>query len=131
MADHATQVRVRYAETDTMGVAYYSNYFIWFEVGRCELLRSLGHTYRDLEARGVRLPVIEAQCRYRESARYDDTLDIATTGILLSPVRVEFRYAVIRAADGTSLASGRTTHAAVDGEGRPCRLPADIRKVLT
>ena len=114
-----------------MGIAYYANYFIWFEVGRCELLRSFGHTYRDLETEGILLPVIEAHCQFRDSARYDDALEIATTGVLLSPVRVEFRYDVTRQGDGVSLAAGRTVHAAVDADGRPRRLPPDIQTVLT
>ncbi len=130
MSAHASQVRVRYAETDTMGVAYYANYFVWFEVGRSELLHSLGHTYGDLESAGVMLPVIEAHCQYRDSARYDDDLEVSTTGLLLSPVRVEFRYDVWRRSDGTLLASGRTMHAAVDSSGRPRRLPKDVQAVL-
>ena len=113
-----------------MGVAYYANYFVWFEVGRCELLRALGGSYRDLEARGVMLPVIEAHCQFHDPARYDDELEIATTGSLLSPVRVEFRYDVARRTDRTSLAAGRTVHAAVDLDGRPGRLPAEIQAVL-
>ena len=123
-------MRVRYAETATMGVVYYANYFVWFEVARCDLLRAVGATYRELEARGVLLPVIEAHCEFRDPARYDDDLEIATTGALLSPVRVEFRYEVVRQADRTLLATGRTVHAAVDGQGRPRRLPADVREVL-
>ena len=114
-----------------MGVAYYANYFVWFEVGRCELLRSFGHTYRDLETDGILLPVIEAHCQFRDSARYDDALEVATTGLLLSPVRVEFRYDVMRQSDRTSLAAGRTVHAAVDTDGKPRRLPPDIQAVLT
>ena len=130
MPDFSTTVRVRYAETDKMGVAYHANYFVWFEVARCDLLRALGSTYRDLEARGVMLPVIEARCEYRTPARYDDDLEIRTSGALLSPARVEFTYAVRRNADGAALAEGRTVHAAVDLQGRPRRLPADIRAVL-
>jgi acyl-CoA thioester hydrolase len=128
--DSSTTVRVRYAETDKMGVAYYANYFVWFEVARCDLLRALGSTYRDLETRGVMLPVIEALCEYRASARYDDELEIRTRGALLSPARVEFTYAVHRNTDGAALAEGRTVHAAVDLQGRPRRLPADVRAVL-
>ena len=129
MRAHTSHVRVRYAETDKMGVAYYANYFVWFEVARCDLLRSAGHTYRDLETHGFMLPVIEAGCEYRDSARYDDELDITTTGNLLSPVRVEFLYEVSRP-DGTSLATGRTVHAAVGTAGRPRRLPANVRAAL-
>ena len=130
MPDSSSTVRVRYAETDKMGVAYHANYFVWFEVARCDLLRSLGSTYRDLEERGVILPVIEAHCAYRTAARYDDELEIRTSGALLSPARVEFNYAVRRRADGAALAAGRTIHAAVDLHGRPRRLPADVQAVL-
>lgn len=113
-----------------MQVAYYSNYFVWFEVARCELLRALGHTYRDLEAAGFMLPVIEAHCEYRRPARYDDELTILTRGTLLSPVRVRFAYEVRRTGDADAAARGHTVHAAVDGDGRPARLPADIRRLL-
>lgn len=126
----SSTIRVRYAETDQMGVAYHASYFVWFEVGRCDLLRARGSTYRELEARDVLLPVIEAHCAFRSPARYDDELEIATTGALLSAARVEFRYEVVRRADRALLAAGRTVHAAVNGRGRPRRLPADVRAVL-
>ena len=113
-----------------MGMAYYENYFVWFEVGRCDLLRSLGHTYRDLESDGILLPVIEAHCTFRDSARYDDELEIVTTGSLVSPVRVQFEYDVSRRADGTPLATGQTVHAAVNTSGQPHRLPDKIQAVL-
>jgi acyl-CoA thioester hydrolase len=123
-------IRVRYAETDRMGVVYYSNYFIWFEVGRCELLRAIGRSYRQMEAEGIGLPVIEAHCEYRSPARYDDELQVRTTGRLLSPARVEFEYEICRPCDGTINATGRTIHAAIDTSGRPCRLPDYIRELL-
>ena len=125
-----SSVRVRYAETDQMGVVYYANYFVWFEVGRADLLRSLGSSYRDMERTGLTLPVIEAHCRYHRSARYDDELDVKTEGRMLSPVRIEFVYEVVRRADQTVAASGRTVHAALDGAGKPCRLPESIRQVF-
>jgi acyl-CoA thioester hydrolase len=124
-------VRVRYAETDKMGVVYYANYFVWFEVARADLLRSLGWSYREMERAGVSLPVIEAHCEYVRGARYDDELDVQTRGRLLSPVRMEFNYTVINRADATVAASGRTVHAAVTAEGRPCRLPERIRQVFS
>lgn len=124
-------LRVRYAETDKMGVAYYANYFVWFEVGRCDLLRSLGRTYRDLESQGVMLPVIEAHCEFRESARYDDELSIETCSSLLSQVRIEFSYEIVRRPSQIQLATGRTVHASVDLHGRPLRLPADLQGALT
>jgi acyl-CoA thioester hydrolase len=125
-----SRVRVRYAETDQMGVVYYSNYFVWFEVGRTDLLRDSGLTYRELEAEGVSLPVIEAHCEYHRPARYDDDLEILTTGGLLSPVRVEFIYRIVKSQGGLELATGRTVHAVLDRDGRPCRLPARARELF-
>ena len=125
-----SSLRVRYAETDKMGVAYYANYFVWFEVARADLLRSLGWTYREMEGSGVSLPVIEAHCEYHRSARYDDELQVKTEGRMLSPVRMEFTYEVWRIADTVMAASGRTVHAALDGAGKPCRLPERIREVF-
>ncbi len=89
-------IRVRYAETDKMGVVYHANYFMWFEIGRCELLRAIGRSYREMEASGIGLPVIEAHCEYKSPARYDDELVVKTTGRLLSPARVEFAYEISR-----------------------------------
>lgn len=130
MPSSVSTVRVRYAETDKMGVVYYANYLVWFEVGRGDLLRSLGWTYREMELDGVSLPVIEAHCLYQRPARYDDEIEIRTAGRLLSPVRMEFDYEVIRRHDGTVAATGRTVHAALDTSGRPCRLPARVREVF-
>jgi acyl-CoA thioester hydrolase len=113
-----------------MGVVYYSNYLVWFEVGRTDLLRDSGLTYRELEAEGVSLPVIEAHCEYHRPARYDDDLEILTTGALLSPVRVEFTYRILKSQDGAELATGRTVHAVLDRDGRPCRLPARARELF-
>jgi acyl-CoA thioester hydrolase len=123
-------VRVRYAETDKMGVVYYANYFVWFEVGRTDLLRSLGWTYREMEHAGIALPVIEAHCDYRRPARYDDEMEIRTRGRMLSPIRMEFTYEVARRGDETVVASGRTVHAALDPAGKPCRLPDRIRQLF-
>jgi acyl-CoA thioester hydrolase len=130
MPSSVSTLRVRYAETDKMGVVYYANYFVWFEVGRADLLRSLGWTYREMELAGISLPVIEAHCEYHRSARYDDELDVMTEGRMLSQVRMEFNYEVVRRDDRAVTASGRTVHAALDAGGRPCRLPARIREVF-
>ena len=123
-------IRVRYAETDKMGVVYHANYFMWFEIGRCELLRAIGRSYREMEASGIGLPVIEAHCQYKSPAHYDDELQVRTSGRLLSPARVEFEYQIVRLSDGTLNAVGRTVHAAIDTTGRPCRLPDYIRELL-
>jgi acyl-CoA thioester hydrolase len=121
---------VRYAETDQMGVVYYANYFVWFEVARADLLRSLGWSYREMERAGVSLPVIEAHCDYLRPARYDDELEVRTEGRLLSPVRMQFTYEVRVLPDATVAASGRTVHASLDANGRPCRLPERVREVF-
>ncbi len=105
-----SRVRVRYAETDQMGVVYYANYLVWFEVGRTDLLRLAGWSYREMEADGFALPVVEAHCDYRQSARYDDELEIVTTGAIVSPVRVRFDYQVVRAARRRN--AGRRAHGA-------------------
>ena len=123
-------LRVRYAETDKMGVVYHANYFTWFEIGRCELLRAIGRSYRDLEASGIGLPVIEAHCEYKSPARYDDELVVKTSGTLLSRARVGFEYEISRPSDATINAVGRTVHAAIDAAGRPCRLPDYILELL-
>ena len=125
-----TRIRVRYAETDRMGVVYYANYLVWFEVGRTEWLRATGWSYREMEHDGVSLPVIEAHCDYTQPARYDDEIEIRTRAALLSPVRIRFDYDVVRAIDGTIVASGHTVHAALDVNGKPCRLPARVLEML-
>jgi acyl-CoA thioester hydrolase len=126
-----SRVRVRYAETDQMGVVYYANYFVWFEVGRTDLLRAAGWNYRDMEIEGFGLPVIDAQCTYRQSAKYDDEIEVRTTGEMLSPVRVKFSYEVVRSVDAAVLATGTTVHATLDRTGRPCRVPDRVRSVLS
>ena len=125
-----SNVRVRYAETDTMGVVYYANYFVWFEVGRTDLLRGAGWSYREMELEGFSLPVIEAQCEYRVAAKYDDEIEIRTRGSLVSPVRVRFDYELARLADRATLACGHTIHATLDRRGKPCRLPARARAIF-
>ena len=130
MSEARSRVRVRYAETDQMGIVYYANYLVWFEVGRTDWRRETGWSYRDMEADGYSLPVIEARCTYHESARYDDEIEVRTTSTLESPIRIQFLYEVVRAADGTKLATGMTMHAALDRTGRPRRLPDRVRTMF-
>lgn len=126
-----TTLRVRYAETDQMGVVYYANYLVWFEVARCEWFRETGWTYGGLEASGTVLPVIEAHCEYRQPARYDDEIRILSRAQLLSPVRLRFDYEVMRPGVDEPAARGWTVHAAVDGLGRPRRLPREVRSLFS
>jgi len=126
-----SRIRVRYAETDQMGIVYYANYFVWFEVGRTDLLRQAGWSYREMETEGFSLPVIEAHCEYRQPAKYDDEIEVKTTGTLVSPVRVRFDYDVTTVASATRLVTGHTIHATLDRNGRPCRLPDRVKVVFT
>lgn len=112
------KIRVRYQETDQMGVVYYGNYFTWFEVGRTELLRSTGSSYREMESTGVFLPVVEATCHYKSPARYDDLLTIKTSISKLSVARIVFAYTMV-GEDGRLVVEGSTTHAFVSSEGKP------------
>jgi acyl-CoA thioester hydrolase len=126
----AARLRVRYAETDKMGVVYYANYLVWFEVGRCEWLRSTGRSYQQVEASGTILPVLEARCKYRRPVRYDDDVEIRTRATLLSPARVRFDYDVVPAGSEAASASGFTEHCGVNPDGRPRRLPPELRRLF-
>lgn len=125
MTSVETRVRVRYAETDQMGVVYHANYLVWMEVGRVELCRSRGISYRDMEANdGIMLAVAEVQCRYAHPARYDEEVIVDTIINKAHPRMVVFGYRLLRAADGKLLAVGETKHVFCDRELRPAKLPA-------
>jgi acyl-CoA thioester hydrolase len=123
-------VRVRYAETDQMGVAWHGYYLAWFEVGRTDLLRGRGVTYRELEAGGLRLPVIGTQMTFLRPALYDDLLEIRTEVAEVRGARMRFDYQVHREGTAGPLATGTTEHAAVDRDGRPRRVPEELRRLL-
>jgi acyl-CoA thioester hydrolase len=126
-----TRLRVRYAETDQMGVVYHANYFIWFEVGRVELLRQLGFSYRDMERDdGCFIAVADARCRYKAPARYDDEILVRT---YLKNVResvVHFGYELVRMADRLLLAEGETTHVVTNSGMKSTPLPAKYLKAF-
>jgi acyl-CoA thioester hydrolase len=112
-----SRIRVRYAETDQMGVVYHSNYFIWFEVGRVELMRQLGFTYREMErADGCFIAVVDARCRYKAPARYDEEIIIRTHLKNVRESLIHFGYQAVRASDATLLAEGETTHIVIDAK---------------
>ena len=127
----STTLRVRYAETDQMGVVYYANYMVWFEIGRTEFCRQHGFEYRDMERDdGLCIIVAEASCRYKASAHYDDEI-IVKTCLRASRRRVlVFGYEIIRLSDNVLLAEGETTHVIVNREGRPCALPDKYRDLF-
>jgi acyl-CoA thioester hydrolase len=122
MLQSRSQVNVRYAETDMMGVVYHGSYLPWFEIGRTQLLKEHGLPYRQLEADGFFLPVLEVHARYHRPALYDDTLTIVTTMREKPGIRITLEYEVRR--DDALLATGSTVHAFIDRAGRPSRPPA-------
>lgn len=126
-----TRLRVRYAETDQMNVAYHSNYIVWFEVGRVEFMRQLGFTYRQMEVDDqLHLPVVEVRCRYKAPARYDDELVIRTHIARLRSSLIHFRYEVVRAEDGLLLAEGESTHVAVNSQMEKTPFPEKYMSVF-
>jgi acyl-CoA thioester hydrolase len=128
-----TSIRVRYAETDQMGVVYYANFFIWFELGRVELLRQLGFHYKQMEIEdGCHIAVVEANCRYKAPARYDDELLLETSLLALRRSVIKFGYRLLRPENGAStlLAEGETTHLTVNRALRKVPLPQKYVAVL-
>ena len=125
--DFAPSLRVRYEETDQMGVVYHGNYLKYFEVGRTEMMRHFGFPYSELEKKGVLLTVVEAQCRYLAGARYDDLLRVETCAKIISPVRLRFDYRVVRQEDDVAVCTGSTDLACLGPDRKPRRLPAEVR----
>lgn len=123
-------LRVRYAESDQMGFAYHANFLVWFDVGRTDWLRQHGVTYRSLEEKGYFLPVIEAHCRYLASGRYDDSLFVFARAARLSRVQLRFEYRIVHE-NGTLLAEGHTEHCFLSRDGRPVRIPQEVRALLS
>jgi acyl-CoA thioester hydrolase len=119
-------IRVRYAETDRMGLLHHANYLVYFEQARTELLRSFGLTYKDLEDRGFLLVLTKVEAQYRRPAFYDDLLTIRTHVDRTTAVRIDHHYEVLR--NGELLADGKTTLACVDRQGRPQPLPEELRE---
>ena len=125
---HDAPVRVRYAETDQMGVVYHANYLIWFEIGRVELMRALGFEYKLMEAEDdCFIVVVEASCRYLHPARYDELLRVRTRISQAGNRMVKYSYQLLRDSDDHLLASGATTHVICGKDGRPKRLPQKYR----
>lgn len=125
------RIRVRYAETDQMGVVYHANHFIWFEVGRVELLRQLGFSYRDMEASdGCFIAVVDARCRYKAPAHYDDEIIVRTHIKNIRNSLIHFGYELLRANDGLLLAEGETTHLVTDPQLNVTAIPEKYMSVF-
>ena len=129
MKNYKTSIRVRYEETDRMGVAYYGNYFTWFEVARTELFRSLGLSYRELEEKsGVNLMVVSASCSYKSPVTYDDLLTIETAISKTKNSSISFSYKMHR--DSAIIAIGETAHVFTNKNGRPIKIPQEVKGAL-
>lgn len=128
---HDVTLRVRYAETDQMGVVYHANFFVWFEVGRVELIRAMGMEYKRMEIEDdCHIVVADAHCRYHHPARYDEVLRIRTRIVESKNRLVKFSYELFRDSDGTLLANGHSIHIICGSNGRPKMLPEKYRKIL-
>lgn len=125
LISHETTIRVRYQETDGQGIVHHANYLTWLEQGRVELLRSMGHSYRELEEQGILLVVAEAHLRYFLPARFDDVIRLVTTAVRAKGARIEHRYQLFRGAE--LLAEATTIIACIDKTGRVTRLPSWLR----
>ena len=125
------RVRVIYGDTDQMGVVYYANYLRYFEFARSEFLRAHGRSYRDMEAEGLSLPVVEATCRYVAPARYEDLLLVGIEVPAVTRVTLTFRYQVTREGESDVLCTGTTIHACLGKGGRPARLPEWVASLVT
>ena len=126
-----SRLRVRYAETDQMGVVYHANHFVWFEVGRVELLRQLGFSYKEMEQNDAcHIAVVDARCRYKAPARYDDEIIVRTHLKNVRETVIHFGYELVRVADGALLAEGETTHIVTDAEMKVAPLPEKYMKVF-
>ena len=128
--EHTATARVRYGETDQMGVVYHANYLSFFEIARTELIRLRGVAYSSLEEGGLRLVVTEAAMQYHSPGRYDDVLAITARLSESGPARVRFDYEVRRDGEDEMLVTGHTVLASIAEDGRPCRMPAELREIF-
>lgn len=126
-----TRFRVRYAETDKMGVVYYAHYFVWMEVGRTDYCKTVGFSYRDMESDDANMAVADASCRYLAPARYDDEILVHTSIKRLSRRLVAFVYSISNGATGQLLAEGKTIHITVGKDGKTCSIPDRYYDLLT
>jgi acyl-CoA thioester hydrolase len=127
---HTTELRVRYAETDRMGVVYHANYLAWCEVGRTEYIRESGMSYREMEEAGVQLAVSDLEMRFHAPATYDDVVRVETRLTEVRSRTVTFEYVVVKVATGARLVSVRTRLISLDRAGRPTAMPPDVRELL-
>lgn len=127
---HIERLRVRYADTDRMGVVYHSNYFIYFEACRSDMIRNLWKSYYEIEKDGYRLLVLQAGCRYRKAAEYDDVLNVYGKVANFTETRIHFEYMIFREKDDSLIVEGFTEHCFADHESKPRRMPEELKRIL-
>ena len=129
--ESVTELRVRYAETDQMGIVYHAHYLVWCEIARTDLIRTLGASYRELEERGLRLAVAEASVRYISPAHYDDRIRVETRLSGVTSRTMIFEYTILNADSSERLATASTTLISLDSSNRVVTLPSDVRRALS
>lgn len=127
---YTTEIKVRYAETDKMGIVYYANYLVWFEVARTEYFSARGYDYLEVEKQGLFMAVVESYCRYKAPARYGDTILVETWPEDVKNSSLKFQYNVYRKKDHLLLCDGYTTHVLIDENIKPKKIPEKIREIL-
>jgi acyl-CoA thioester hydrolase len=130
LAPHDVEFRVRYAETDQMGVVYHTNYLIWCEVGRTDFIRARGMSYADIERAGIGLAVSEMSARFHGAARYDDLVRVRTTLAEVRSRGITFDYVITRVNSNTKLVTARTALVSIDSSGKPVSMPAAVRSLF-
>ena len=129
--EHEIRLRVRYEETDAMRVVHYSKYFVWFEAGRVELLRSVGIQFKDFEKKGLFFPVVEAMANYKASARFDDEILLKTKITKIGNTSVRFENRMIKLPELSLICEGHTVHVLTDADGRPTQIPEEMKAGLS
>lgn len=127
---YTTEIKVRYAETDKMGIVYYANYLVWFEVARTECFAARGYDYLEVEKQGLFMAVVESHCRYKAPARYGDTILVETWPEDVKNSSLKFSYHIYRKSDHLLLCDGYTTHVLIDENIKPKKIPEKIREIL-
>jgi acyl-CoA thioester hydrolase len=127
---HEIEFRVRYAETDQMGVVYHTNYLVWCEMGRTDFIRACGMSYAEMERAGIGLAVTELSARFHAAARYDDMIRVRTTLVEVMSRAITFDYLIMKAEDGCRLVTARTALTSIDQSGRPIKLPLSVRALF-
>lgn len=125
-----TEIIVRYAETDQMGIAHHSNYAVWFEAARTDLIKKMGMSYSKMEEKGVLVPLLELECKYIAAAHYEDVLTVEAKVSKITPVKVEFVYQIFRNKDHMLLSTGRTLHGLVDSNLKPIHMRRDKPEIF-